>query len=529
MTGRQSKQLNVICVDDDPAHLKLIARAIDELSNQNGDEAISVRCFTDPADALASLPTERPVVVLMDHHLPGASGLDWVHDFLKAGAGPVIMLTSESNAQVAAAAFRAGVSDFLVKSSVIRDPLQLQTSFREAVRRFRLEQSNHDLTTRLKRANAQLEEMNHKLQTLTATAHQFVEDISHEFRTPLSVIKEFAAIIGDGLDGPVTCAQRDHLAVINDSVTDLNHLVEDFLDSSKLKVGGLRMERRRCDVKLIIERVARSLTPRVNARSITLCQQIDPQMPEIYADEEKVAHVLMNLLTNALKFCPERSKITLSAQRAGDGDAEIGVSDEGRGISPEDMQQLFRRFSQVGRTDESPIRGFGLGLHIASQLVWLNLGRMNVTSKVGAGSTFSFTLPPNDPTRILECYLQRLNERKAERGMISVLRIRPGSTDCTIDEIRRFITVACYATDLALPSTEAQGMLAVGHTRNPQAWRDRLMVSWADTCGDFDKTGMLQIECVDSWSYPLHTDRTVSGVCELVSGGRAHAEPCLGH
>ena len=136
---------------------------------------------------------------------------------------------------------------------------------------------------------------------------------------------------------------------------------------------------------------------RAHRRAIALERTIDEGIDKVHADERKVKQVILNLLSNALKFTPEGGRIAVSA-RARDGWAEISVTDTGVGIAPEDQTTVFDEFRQVGSAAKK-IEGTGLGLAISRKFIELHGGRIWVTSKVGTGSTFAFTLPSTAAAR----------------------------------------------------------------------------------------------------------------------------------
>ncbi len=231
--------LSIIIVDDNVDHLNLMSATLD-LAFSSDSVELSILKYDNPANALAELADIPNQVILIDYQFAGSTGLDWLSDFIKADVGPVILVTSSGDETVAAKAFRHGAADYIVKSNAFKNPEVLHRSIKEALRKSGLEQINHDLSNRLKLANRELNSKNRKLTELTDTAHRFVEDVAHEFRTPLTVIKEFASIIADGLGGEVTEKQAQYLNHITGSASDLAGLIDDFLNSSRLRYHGPR-------------------------------------------------------------------------------------------------------------------------------------------------------------------------------------------------------------------------------------------------------------------------------------------------
>jgi anti-sigma regulatory factor (Ser/Thr protein kinase) len=226
----------------------------------------------------------------------------------------------------------------------------------------------------------------------------------------------------------------------------------------------------------------------------------------VFADAEKVTRVLVNLVVNAIKFSPEGSRIILSATSQDTGDVQISVTDHGAGVSPENVALIFKRFRQVGHVTGGT-KGFGLGLNIAKELVALNLGQMSVASELKKGSTFSFTVPVNDPRIILARLFEHLENIHTTLGRIALLRIRPQDSgrDVTLDELRGFLACSSHAGDVIMDTSDGNALIIFGYSVNPGAWLRRLVKAGGDiqqfTPGQ--KLCPFAVELVDSLPYPI--------------------------
>jgi two-component sensor histidine kinase len=290
---------------------------------------------------------------------------------------------------------------------------------------------------------------------LYRTAHEFVDNVSHEFRTPLTVIKEYASLVREGLVGAVSDEQQRMLTVVEDRADDLNTMVDDMLDVSKLKSGLLGIRRQDCQVEEILDQVRLGLERKAAVKEVELTFDIDPHLPTVFCDPEKAGRVLINLTTNAIKFCGRPGHVRLSCNHKSDGTGvKFGVSDDGSGISPENQQAIFRRFKQLGESIRSSTKGFGLGLSIAKQLVELNLGEITVESQVGQGSTFFFTLPPTDPREVLRRYLKWIDRRRNGPSQLVLIDAElEGSTTATLaNDTNLFLNHLLRSTDLLFRS-----------------------------------------------------------------------------
>ncbi|HEU5294279.1 MAG TPA: HAMP domain-containing sensor histidine kinase [Burkholderiaceae bacterium] len=220
---------------------------------------------------------------------------------------------------------------------------------------------------------------------------EFLANMSHELRTPLNAIIGFSEVLSERMFGEVNEKQAEYLADIQESGRHLLSLINDILDLSKIEAGRMELEPSDFDLPSAIEHSLTLVRERAQRRGIGLGHTVDAQLGMIHADERKLKQVLLNLLSNALKFTPEGGRIDVRAALR-DGVAEVSVTDTGIGISPEDQEAVFEEFRQVG-TASKKVEGTGLGLAISKKFIELHGGKIWVTSQVGTGSTFAFTLP----------------------------------------------------------------------------------------------------------------------------------------
>jgi GAF domain-containing protein len=230
-----------------------------------------------------------------------------------------------------------------------------------------------------------------QLEAASRHKSEFLANMSHELRTPLNAIIGFSEVLVDRMFGELNEKQDEYLKDIYASGQHLLSLINDILDLSKIEAGRMELEVADFDLPSAIDNALTLVRERATRRGITLGRSIDERLGMISADERKVKQVLLNLLSNALKFTPEGGRIDASA-RLQDGVAEIAVTDTGVGIAPEDQEAVFEEFRQVGTADKK-VEGTGLGLALSRKFIELHGGRIWVKSQVGHGSTFTFTLP----------------------------------------------------------------------------------------------------------------------------------------
>lgn len=498
--------LHVVLIDDDPAHLELIAQSLK--LGCDASYPLDIKTYQDADEALIDLPPEGKVVILCDNHLGVTTGLDWLPDFIQADVGPVILMTSQGDEKTVASAFQRGAADYANKESIFEHPERFWNMVSEALRRFKLNHSNRDLSRKLKVANQKLEERNAELKSMTETAHRFVDNVAHEFRTPLTVIQEFASILQDGIGGEVNDEQATYLGYIETGVHDLSTLIDDFLDTSKLKARVLRVNRQRTTVAEVFEHAQMAAHVKAKSKSVRVTFDREQDLPPVYCDCEKASRVITNLVVNAVKFSQERSRVEVRACSTGNGEVEISVRDHGVGIAEDQLARLCERFEQAIGSGRGAEKGYGLGLDIARNLICLNLGKMRIDSTVGEGSTFSFTLPSADPEQVLHCYTRRI-EQYEPYADVGVMRIQTYDAKTRIEDVQQVLSQACQSMDLLISSCDGRSLMALGPTEKPDNWIERMQQAWAMGSTGGQPPPPLHIEWMGSWPVRRLTEYAV--------------------
>ena len=225
---------------------------------------------------------------------------------------------------------------------------------------------------------------------------QFLANISHDLRTPLTAIITHAEILRDGILGELTDRQKDSITGIINGGRQLLDMVGEILTYARGAADQLLLSVTEFDVPQVIGQVASLNEPLVSKKELTLDVDVQPDMPPLRADREKVMHILGNLLGNAIDFTPTNGRVWITARHvAGDGGPSllVEVGDTGIGIAPENHDLVFREFAQVDSSASRQHHGTGLGLTIARRLVELHDGRIWLESELGEGSRFFFTIP----------------------------------------------------------------------------------------------------------------------------------------
>jgi signal transduction histidine kinase len=215
--------------------------------------------------------------------------------------------------------------------------------------------------------------------------------MSHELRTPLNAIIGFSEVLLERMFGDINEKQDDYLKDIHSSGRHLLTLINDILDLSKVEAGRMELDAANFDLPSAIGNAMTLVRERAQRHGIALAVAVEPGIGEIVADERKLKQILLNLLTNAVKFTPDGGRIDVSARRDG-SDVVIAVRDTGIGIAPEDQETVFDAFRQVGKHYTNKQEGTGLGLTLTRKFVELHGGRLWLESTPGKGSTFSFNI-----------------------------------------------------------------------------------------------------------------------------------------
>ena len=222
---------------------------------------------------------------------------------------------------------------------------------------------------------------------------RFLSDMSHEFRTPLNSIVSLSRLLLDRVDGDLTAEQQKQVTFIREGAESLTALVDDLLDLARIEAGKTRVRVRTCTVAELFSALRGMLRPTVEGDAVELVfEDVPAEVPALHTDDGKVAQILRNLLSNALKFT-EAGEVRVSASLDDAGSAvTFRVADTGIGIAEEDQERIFEEYAQAGR-QHSGRKGTGLGLPISRRLAELLGGSLTVRSRPGGGSTFTAVIP----------------------------------------------------------------------------------------------------------------------------------------
>lgn len=234
---------------------------------------------------------------------------------------------------------------------------------------------------------------NQRLKYADLMKSEFLATMSHELRTPMNAIIGFSEVLKDGLVGDLTSKQREYCSDIYKSGQHLLALINDILDLSKVDAGKMDCELEETDIEVVLKEAISLLKDKASIHNIDLKLEVETKLGAWKFDQRKLKQILFNLISNAIKFSPNATAVTLRAKINNEGMLEIAVSDKGEGIASEDLKRLFRPFEQIRQAHHSREKGTGLGLMMAKRLTELHSGSIDVESTLGKGTTFVLRFP----------------------------------------------------------------------------------------------------------------------------------------
>ena len=259
---------------------------------------------------------------------------------------------------------------------------------------------SEELKERVREATAELAEQNEllrrqafQLEQASAMKSQFLANVSHELRTPLNAIMGYTHLMLEGVSGELSKPQQDKLGRIDANARHLLAVINDLLDISRIESGKMPVQVDRVQLPELIDEVMTEVEPVIAGTRLAVTRELSPVLPEILTDRQKVKQIVLNLLSNALKFTPQGS-VAIRLQQDSDGEEiSIAVSDTGIGIAEENQKTIFEAFQQANSSYARRQGGTGLGLTICRRLAHLLDGRITLASRLGEGSTFTLYLP----------------------------------------------------------------------------------------------------------------------------------------
>ncbi|WP_286954092.1 MULTISPECIES: sensor histidine kinase KdpD [unclassified Pseudomonas] len=263
----------------------------------------------------------------------------------------------------------------------------------------RLQAENQALRAELEETNqgvlalyAELDIQAEQLRQASDLKSRFLSYMSHEFRTPLGSILSITSLLADEVDGPLSKEQQLQVAFVSSATRELSDMVDDLLDLAKIEAGRITISPAWFDMLDLFAALRGMFRPIVDTGAVDLIFEEPQGLPQLYTDDKKLAQILRNFISNALKFTT-RGEVRVSAKLHGSDQIRFAVSDTGIGIAPELLEGLFEDFTQVDSPLQKRLRGTGLGLSLCKRFAALLGGEVGVDSASGVGSSFFVIIP----------------------------------------------------------------------------------------------------------------------------------------
>jgi signal transduction histidine kinase len=245
---------------------------------------------------------------------------------------------------------------------------------------------------------AELDVQADELRRATELKSRFLAYMSHEFRTPIGAIRSIARLLADRVDGPLTDEQARQVRFIQDTAAEFNDMVDDLLDLARVEAGRVEISPGWFELVDLFSALRGMFKPILTNPNVVLVFDEPQGVPQLFSDDRKLAQILRNFISNALKFTA-RGEVRVSARREDDAHVRFSVSDTGIGIDPAFHGAIFQDFVQVDSPIQKRLRGSGLGLSLSKRLAELLGGTVALDSQLGEGSTFHVVLPLRLPAQ----------------------------------------------------------------------------------------------------------------------------------
>lgn len=385
--GLASEPIRVLAVDDETRNLEVLQLALTAPEFQ-------LEVCDDSEAALALARRHRPHVILLDVVMPGLDGLALCRQIkgdAELGYVPVVLVTGLRSSKDRLRGLEAGADEFISKPF---ETVELIARVRALARTKRLYDElrahNQDLEERVVARTGELSAAIRELQAADRLKSEFINNVSHELRTPLLHVKGTVTLLRDGTLGDVSAEQERGLSIAGEAIDQLERLIANIVDFGDIQAGTVNFAA--AEPAHICASAARAASAAAERRQVSIDVQIDPSLPEVWADTDAIVRVLRHLLDNAIKFGAPRATVWLIAARTLGG-VRFGVRDRGPGIPAEEHGRIFEPFYQIDGTETRAVGGMGLGLALVRRVLDAHHVEVQLNSAPGEGAAFAFELP----------------------------------------------------------------------------------------------------------------------------------------
>lgn len=355
---KDPREIKILVIEDNLADAQLIEEMIllKEKTQWKLQHAATFK------DGLRIFNENHFDIILLDLFLPDSHGLETLAQLhahkLKI---PIIVFTGMDDEKTGIEALRQGAQDYLVKGQMNAD-LFIRTL------QYAIERKHLDLVK-----------------------DELISYVNHELGNPLTIMKEGVSQVVEGVLGDINDQQRKYLSAVLSNIERLQRITEDLLDTTKIEFGKLLLEKTTFDIVVLARETLEIIRKPAEQKHMELRAQFSSNSIMVYADKNRIAQILINLLNNALKYTSQ-GHIELSIKE-NHNHIECKVSDTGHGIADSDVPKVFKKFTRFTQKDGEKTKGTGIGLYICKELVEMHGGKIWVETKLDVGTQFIFTIP----------------------------------------------------------------------------------------------------------------------------------------
>jgi signal transduction histidine kinase len=365
------KEIQVLFLDDEDSVLQEIQRLF-------GTEPYGIFVTTSVEKAMEAIRKEKIKVVISDQKMRQIEGIKFLQD-VKVLYPDIVRILFASPSDFASAEQAINMGEVYRFISKPWKDAELLSTIRRAI-------EHYDLIVRA-------EQTNQKLKTMYEVQREFTSTVSHELRTPLASIKTAIDLVVKKTLGNINKEQEEVLWRAKKNVDRLKRLIDDILDLTKMESGKLQMSFIQNDIHLSIQEVVEAQRDVAKSRNLYLKTALDPHIPRVPFDADRIVQVLNNLVGNAIKFTKQGGITIKTINNFKEGFIAVKVIDTGKGIAEDDLPKLFRKFHQIESAEENEEGGTGLGLAICKEIIARHGGEIWVESELDKGTEFNFILP----------------------------------------------------------------------------------------------------------------------------------------
>ncbi len=373
--------LNILVVDDEPGMVSGIERVLRDMTvilpDINAEVSFRVQTASTGEDALDLIRAEAPDILLLDHKLPGLSGLDVLEEIAALKIDTLtVMITAYASLETAVTAIKCGAYDFLAKPFT---PGELKATVRKAVQSLVLAREARNLAKERRQVR-----------------FQFISVLAHELKTPLAAVEGYLDIIRNRSAGDDPSVYDKMIERCSIRLEGMRKMILDLLDMTRIESGQKKRDLVDVDMGAIAQKSIESVSTEALTRNITLALYVEKPIL-FHADQNEIEIILNNLISNAVKYNRENGRVDITIAEIPADQIKITVSDTGIGLTKEDIGHLFNDFVRIKNSSTRNILGSGLGLSIVKKIAYLYDGTVSVDSEWGKGSTFTVILTRKNP------------------------------------------------------------------------------------------------------------------------------------